>query len=230
MLSFAADLHWARTGRVPRSRLPPDTPPRADLELRVGRGRGEAGWRGREQGPLWPVCLPGSLHACLGVWRHAARRKGALPPLLPPPPPRAPPGPHRAAAAGRRLLPAQLPRARAVPAALHSRPDHIIQRLRQPARRAERGGPRAARRGGVPAARAALLGHARGGDPHAVVLLSHTLPPVGGPHGGGGAAAVAPRHGARAVVGHDPGVAQVPRDLALLHVRARPAGAAEGGA
>lgn len=49
LISFGCDLHWARTGRPPRTRLPADTPPRADLDLRVrpcavwGReGRGSA--------------------------------------------------------------------------------------------------------------------------------------------------------------------------------------------
>jgi hypothetical protein len=36
-ISFAADLHWSKTKRAPRLRgLPPDTPPSADLDLRVG--------------------------------------------------------------------------------------------------------------------------------------------------------------------------------------------------
>jgi len=35
MISHAADLHWQRTGRPPRTRLPADTQPRGDLDLKV---------------------------------------------------------------------------------------------------------------------------------------------------------------------------------------------------
>ena len=35
MLSFAADLHFARIKRPPRCRLPPDTQPSPGLSLRV---------------------------------------------------------------------------------------------------------------------------------------------------------------------------------------------------
>lgn len=38
MISFAADLHWKRLGRPPRTRLPADTQPRPDLDLRVRTG------------------------------------------------------------------------------------------------------------------------------------------------------------------------------------------------
>ncbi|KAI8472541.1 MAG: MBOAT, membrane-bound O-acyltransferase family-domain-containing protein [Monoraphidium minutum] len=49
MLSYAADLHWQRSGRPPRARVPPDTPPRPDLGL-----------RDRAELPLPPAayCLP----------------------------------------------------------------------------------------------------------------------------------------------------------------------------
>eukprot|EP00877_Chromochloris_zofingiensis_P001841 jgi/Chrzof1/11658/Cz06g04030.t1 len=45
MLSFAADLHWMRIRRPPRTRLPPDTPPHPDLDLKA-----------RTELPLEPGC------------------------------------------------------------------------------------------------------------------------------------------------------------------------------
>jgi hypothetical protein len=220
VLSYSADLHWRRTGRPPRTRLPPDTPPRPDLDLRARAGRpplcGARAAPDAAPGPRHvtrPAPAPGSLHAPLDLLLTPRTR------LRPPPPsrPRARPGARGAAAAGGKLPPGQLPRVRPLPAPLRRRPRPNLQRLGQPAR-----GPRvvargvAGRRGAVPRARPNRLGVPRGDDARAVVLLRRAAPPVGGARGGRGAAAGAAGSGAGAVVDGDAGVVQVPRDLAVF--------------